>query len=1078
MSARQIHSHKMSSSRMIKRSLMGSALAAGIASATLMGTQTAWAQGEAPAPQGAGAQNPIGGGSVSQGAATVNSQKSAKAAAKTAGPAQEIAPHTPQAKNPEKQEVPATKAKLASTGSGAKSHNNKSAQADTSASAYENAKLHANTNSSASDRSVAETPTPTPAHANGDTTDDDAIIEIKDGDLKRLVYLCVTKDRYYSWEKLNAWNLTQKDARKLEELATHGYGYGKTYTATSTNQLDSEEGIALIKKFTQLKRLNVGGCDIKHPEKLLAALPQTLESLELGTTSLPTAPGSGQVHLTDSSALARFTQLKHLSLSGITLNDMKFLGKMGDLEDLNLAHTGTHELSPLNTHTKLKTLNISENELSDISALSKLTNLTNLNISDNNIQSLDPLKNLRQLETLDASNNKIEKIDALQGLTKLKTLTLNHNKISSLEALKDHNALAQLDIESNCVKDVAPLASLVQKQTLTTIKGDCNNIRDISPIWDNLPAKVEDATDGLRQARDFSYTFYMQTLDFDYRDGVRLDDYGIKAGDSGIAYTQDNETVTSESLNTYTGSTRVSFDAKDNFYASQPGIHLLHISPISQTFTFSGEMRIYRYKLELNNLTPIPIDFGGKLPSIDEIKKRISIKNIEHFPKEGHYQLLAGTESAEGGERVTVYPFPGGSAQGATVSIVYYKPGENDPSKRAGILDNIDVPVYVRTMAESYHPDNITLQAGKTLDRQALEAACKKLIPFNRIEKSKAKEEGGYYPVVTDGSADIDVWYKESEDDSSSGPQDDINPKQVYCTEPVFNWGSFQSITASANDEGTTREIPVTITYADHSVWTGKITIDIPKPQDPHAHDNDHNDHPDGGGSGFPIPDDGGSDDHNGDHNNDHGDDHNGDHEGNHDGTHNPSEDPNHSHTDGTGDTTDGTSDGTDTNGAGHDDSSNDNTTTPHRRRGRHFARTHQAQGTSDIDAASTAASASAEGTNGTGSNGQDNAGTGTDAGKGVSGDANADANASSSADTKRSGTNSNDAKEASAHGFFDQLASWLSEHANFLALIIVLLAAAGAFATAKHKKRAQAAAKRKRSAQEDAREVTQTKTK
>lgn len=965
------------------------------------------------------------GGSVSQGAATVNSQKSAKAAAKTACPAQEIAPHTPQTKNPEKQEARTAK-----------------------------------------------------ANSSEGATDDDAIIEIKDGDLKRLVYLCVTKDPYYSWEKLNAWNLTQKDARKLEELATHGYGYGKTYTATSTNQLDSDEGIALIKKFTHLKRLNVGGCDIKHPEKLLAALPQTLESLELGTTSLPTAPGSGQVHLTDTNELARFTQLKRLSLSGIKLNDTKFLGKIEGLEDLNLAHTGTHDLSPLNMHTRLKTLDISENELSDISALSKLTNLTNLNISDNNIQFLDPLKNLRQLETLDASNNKIEKIDALQGLTKLKTLTLNHNKISSLEALKDHNALAQLDIESNCVKDVSPLASLVQKQTLTTIKGDCNNIRDISPLWDNLPAKVEDATDGLRQARDFSYTFYMQTLDFDYRDGVRLDDYGIKAGDSGIAYTQDNETVTSESLNACTGSTRVSFGAKDNFYASKPGIHLLHISPISQTFSFSGEMRIYRYKPELTDPNPIKIDFGGKLPSIDEIKKRISIKNIEHFPKEGHYQLLAGTESAEGGERVTVYPFPGGSAQGATVSIVYYKPGENDPSKRAGILDNIEVPVYVRTMAESYHPDNITLQAGKTLDRQALEAACKKLIPFNRIEKSKAKEEGGYYPVVTDGSADIDVWYKESEDDSSSGPQDDVDPKKVYCTEPVFNWGSFQSITASANDEGTTREIPVTITYADHSVWTGKITIDIPKPANPHPHDNDHNDHPDGGGSGFPIPDDGGSGDHNGDHNNDHGDDHNGDHDGNHDGTHNPSEDPNHSHTDGTGDTTDGTSDGTDTDGAGHDDSSNDNTTTPHRRRGRHFARTHQAQGTSDIDAASTAASASAEGTNGTGSNGQDNAGTGTDAGKSASGDASADTNANSSADAKRSGTNSNDAKEASAHSFFDQLASWLSEHTNFLALVIVLLAAAGAFATAKHKKHTQAAAKRKRSAQKDAREVTQTKTK
>lgn len=1070
MSARHIHSHKMSSSRMIKRSLMGSALAAGIASATLMGTQTAWAQSEAPAPQDAGAQNPIGGGSVSQGAATVNSQKSAKAAAKTAGPAQEIAPHTPQAKNPEKQEARTAKAKLASTGSGAKSHNNKSAQADTSASANTNAKLHANTNSSASDRSVAETPTPTPAHANGETTDDDAIIEIKDGDLKRLVYLCVTKDPYYSWEKLNTWNLTKKEARKLEELATHGYGYGKTYTATSTNQLDSDEGIALIKQFTQLKRLNVGGCDIKHPEKLLAALPQTLESLELGTTSLPTAPGSGQVHLTDTNELARFTQLKHLSLSGITLNDTKFLSKMGDLEDLNLAHTGTHDLSPLNTHTRLKTLDISENELSNISALSSLTNLTNLNISNNNIQSLDSLKNLRQLEALDASNNKIEKIDALQELTKLKTLTLNHNKISSLEALKDHNALAQLDIESNCVQDVSPLASLVQKQTLTTIKGDCNQIRDISPIYKNLPAKNAGDTYGLRGYQSFSYEFDSQTLDFDYKDLRDLKSCGITAGDSGITYTQDGKTITSESLNAYTGSASVGFCTNDSHTADKHFPQLLHIAPISQTFRFSGEMKIYRYKPELTDPKPIEMDFGGKLPSIKDIKKHVSIKNIENFPEDGRYQLLAGTESAQYGEQVTVNPFSSG-AQRAKVSIIYYKNGESYLNKRADILDYIEVPVYVRTMAESYHPDNITLQAGKTLDKETIENACKGLVPFNFIEKSQTKDENGYRPVLNDGS--IDVWYKES-GDSSSGPQDDIDPKQVYCTEPEFDWGDFKSITASEADEGTTKEIPVTITYADHSVWTGKITIDIPKPANPHPHDNDHNDHPDGGGSGFPIPDDGGSGDHNGDHDSDHGDDHNGDHDGNHDGTHNPGEDPNHSHTGGTGDTTDGTSDGTsdgtDTDGAGHDDSSNDNTTTPHRRRGRHFARTHQAQDTSDIDAASTATSASAEGTNGTGSNGQDNADTGTDAGKSASGDA--------STDTKRSGTNSNDAKEASAHSFFDQLASWLSKHANFLASVIVLLVAAGAFATAKHKKHTQAAAKRKRSAQENAREVTQTKTK
>lgn len=1002
MSARHIHSHKTSSSRLIKRSLMGSALAAGLASATLMGAQTAWAQSEAPAPQGAGAQNPIGGGSASQPAPALNSQQSAGAA--SAG-----------------------------------------------ANARANSKLHANSNAPAAERSVTNTSPTTsdPANSNNNSSnnnDDNTIIEIKDRDLKRLVYFCVTKAPYYDYDGVETWNLTKKDAEQLEELGTRGYGYG------TSDKLDSDEGIALIKHFKNLKKLHVGGCSIKDPKKLLNALPKTLESLELGKASF-FVQGGVQVSPIDSNALAGFTQLKHLSLSGITLNDTKFLSNMKALEELNLSDTGTHDLSPLSAHTKLKTLDISKNGLSDISALSALTNLSNLNISKNNIQSLNSLKKLNQLETLDASNNKITSIDALQELKKLKTLRLNHNKIATLGALAGHNALQTLDIASNCVKDVSPLASLVKNHTLTTIKGIWNNIRDVSPIYENLPAKIEGHTDGLRAGGSFSYDFDDQTIDAYYKDAGDLRAYGIKAGDSGITYTQDGSTITSESLNAYTGSASVLFYTNDSFRAYQRGIQLLHIAPISQTFNFSGAMRVYRYKPELSDSKPIEIDFGGKLPSIEEIKKRVSITNIKSLPTDGYYRLLAGTESAQYDESVDVNPF-GGGIQTARVSIIYGKKDESDPNKRANYLDYIEVPVYVRTMAESYHPNTITLQTGKTLDKEAIEEACKALIPFNFIEKSEATEENGYSSALRDDS--IDVWYK-TDDDDSSDPQDDIDPKKVYCTKPVFSWGDFQSITASASDEGTTKDIPVTITYADHSVWKGKITISIP---------NKHT-----GGSGLPIPDDSGNNDGNNDHNGNPDGSPDGNPDGDHSDTHNPNEDPSHSHTG-------GTNGASDTNGSDQDDSGNDNTTTPHRRRGRHFARTHQAQGTSDIDAASTAASASAEGTNGTGSNGQDNAGTGTDAGKGVSGDANADANASSSADTKRSGTNSNDAKEASAHSFFDQLAAWLSEHANFLALVIVLLAAAGAFVTAKHKKRAQAAAKRKRSAQEDAREVTQTKTK
>lgn len=898
-------------------------------------------------------------------------------------------------------------------------------------------------------------PVPSPASTAPTATtptqnSNDDVITINDPELKRFFYLNITKSNDYNEDKYNTWQLTNKIVNDTTEIAVHTYGGGtKYYNLSTTDKLDSEEGLELLKKFTNLKKLDVSDCKIDNADKLLDVLPANLESLMLGKHSSLLPNTEDTAILTDTTKLNRFTRLTSLSLKSVTLNSTTFLSHMKDLEDLNLSSTNIHDISQLKNCTKLTKLDISSNDISDISALRSLTQLTDLSIKYNKVASLDGLQACTKLVRLKAKNNRISSLEPLKALTSIQELSLNNNAISSLEPLQTLTTLKKLKIESNAIRNVAPLAGLVKKQTLTVINAKDNHIVDVSSIYDALPEKIGN-TD-LRRAGDFSYDFTFQTFTFDYKAGSTLDAYGIKAGPSGIDY-GDKGTI-----DAYTGSAYISFSTKDKVDAYQKPNRLLLRPRIAQSFDFSGNMSIYRYRPQLKYSTPLEVDFGAAAPSVEDIRARVTLLHGDTYPKNGRYFLSVGTrdpypdspyvQSQQPGalqQLVEVNTFKSGDFQPIRVYVIYYKNKTTKTGDNNSFTDNIDVPVYVKTMAESYAPKTLTLEPGKTLTQKELEDACIKRIPFTFITKDEAEAHPDKYQQADEENSNSNVWV---DPDALSGPDDNPKPNQIFCTRPQFTWGSITSVSATAADEGKVKYVPVTITYADGSTWKGNIEIDVPKPVQPH----------------------------------------NGSHDGTHDGTHTPGggtddDNPSGTGTDGTGDTDAGTgttngndgngttngNDGTDNHGAGNDTNGttngnaqpgahNGNHNGAHTKRGRHFRHAYWQSNVANAGAGLHAGAGTGAGaTNGDNNQATNADGTSTSANNGtnVSGNTEGNGSANSSVNATAQQAPSADSNAAMRD---DTPLSWLlarMRESGFYVLAAIIVCACGGAWYATTKKR------------------------
>lgn len=155
-------------------------------------------------------------------------------------------------------------------------------------------------------------------------------------------------------------------------------------------------------------------------------------------------------------------KLKELSIRNVDLENLLFLEKFPQLENLYVTHCRLKELSGIECQKELREASFYQNEISDITPLQYLTKLTAVNINENHVSDLSPLKNRTELTVLGAAYNRISDISPLEGLSKLDSLELDFNEIQDIHAIKNLQELHYLGLAHNQIKDFSPVMELDQ----------------------------------------------------------------------------------------------------------------------------------------------------------------------------------------------------------------------------------------------------------------------------------------------------------------------------------------------------------------------------------------------------------------------------------------------------------------------------------------------------------------------------------------------------------------------------------------------------------------------------------------
>ena len=113
--------------------------------------------------------------------------------------------------------------------------------------------------------------------------------------------------------------------------------------------------------------------------------------------------------------------------------NIALIGKLTEVEELNLGANNIIDLSPLTGLNKLTRLDFSLNKVADLSPLAGKNNLVIFNATGNQIKDISPLSGLTKLEVVYLSNNQISDISPLLQLKSLKEVTLKGNKVSAAD---------------------------------------------------------------------------------------------------------------------------------------------------------------------------------------------------------------------------------------------------------------------------------------------------------------------------------------------------------------------------------------------------------------------------------------------------------------------------------------------------------------------------------------------------------------------------------------------------------------------------------------------------------------------
>ncbi|EPT0384329.1 MucBP domain-containing protein [Listeria monocytogenes] len=385
---------------------------------------------------------------------------------------------------------------------------------------------------------------------------------------------------------------------------------------------------------------------------------------------------SNQTEITNLNQIKNLPKLKKIVGISTGLNDIKALGEMPALEEIELGGDYITDFTPLLEQENLKSfsynsyawldptyhqidneeftkfanlkslenLDVTWNNITDLAALTANDHITNLNLSYNKFTNVAPIATMKKLKVLYLNNNNLTSIDSLHTLRGLSIAYADNNNITDLSKLKDF-------FESmNVVGDYKGLQVNSQTITLPTI-----NIKEGATAISNNP-----------------------TLDID---GKKMPVSSISDGGTVSA---DNKTVSFSNLPI--GTKTVTYNA--TFTAtSAKGVPLSYSLKVSQPITVSektdSSVNVF-YKDENGNELATSETISGKsgenYQTTEKTITNYTLKEIE------------GQASGQFGDSDTTVTYVYEKADGAPVTVKYVDGDGNELATSDTLNGKINAP--------------------------------------------------------------------------------------------------------------------------------------------------------------------------------------------------------------------------------------------------------------------------------------------------------------------------------------------------------------------------------------------------
>ena len=180
--------------------------------------------------------------------------------------------------------------------------------------------------------------------------------------------------------------------------------------------------------------------------------------------------------------LSLFPELKSLYFEMGSVDEIKDIDGLTNLEHLEITYSGLSEIKNLKNLKNLKSLILNGNKIKTIQGLENLVNLEKLELEENQIGEIENIGNLRNLKWLSLAENNISEIKGLENNTNIELLGLYGNIIKEIKGLNSLTKLKELYLSENSISEIYGLENLSELKILDLSKNLINEIKNIENL--------------------------------------------------------------------------------------------------------------------------------------------------------------------------------------------------------------------------------------------------------------------------------------------------------------------------------------------------------------------------------------------------------------------------------------------------------------------------------------------------------------------------------------------------------------------------------------------------------------------